>query len=473
MIKGASDKNKVFAYFEELSAIPRGSGNTDAVSAYCMAFAEAHGFEASRDSFNNVVIKKPASAGYEGHDTVILQGHLDMVCEKTADSTHDFLRDGIKLVSDGEMLRADGTTLGADDGIAVAMTLAVLDDDSLPHPPIEAVFTTDEETGMYGAEGLDTTKLDGHILINIDSGEEGVLTVGCAGGAKTTTVLTLHRAPDDGHLVRIRVDGLLGGHSGIDIDKGRLNADATLADFLASLDMPFRIVSISGGFKDNVIPCAAECVISCGADAEEICRPASAYADKIRPDTDPNLAVSCEDAGKDAESFDTDSTAAILKFIRETPSGIIKMSETIDGMVQTSQNLGILETSGNTVKAVVSVRSSVAAEKEEAVEKLRRHAEEYGAEFSVHGHYPAWEVVDDSRLRETMVRVYERLNGRSPVITTVHAGLECGLFGGKIRNFDAVSIGPDMWDIHTVSEHLSLASTERTYDYLCTVLAEL
>lgn len=473
MIKGASDKSKVFEYFEELSAIPRGSGNTDAISAYCVAFAEERGLEVSRDSLNNVVIKKPASAGYEGHDTVILQGHLDMVCEKTADSTHDFLRDGIKLISDGEMLRADGTTLGADDGIAVAMVLSVLDDDTLPHPQIEAVFTTDEETGMFGAEGLDTSRLDGHILINIDSGEEGVLTVGCAGGAKTATELKLRRAPDSGRLVRVSVRGLLGGHSGIDIDKGRLNADMVLADFLSSLDVPFRIVSICGGFKDNVIPCAAECVISCSVSAAELACAAAAFADSVRPDTDSGLAVSCEDAGAAEDSFDRDSTDTILKFLRETHSGIIKMSETIEGMVQTSQNLGILETAGDTVRAVVSVRSSVASEKEEAVSALRRHADEYGAAFSVNGHYPAWEVVDDSRLRETMVRVYERLNGKAPVITTVHAGLECGLFGGKIPDFDAVSIGPDMWDIHTVAEHLSIASTERTYEYLCAVLAEL
>lgn len=473
MIKGASSENKVFDYFEELSAIPRGSGNTDAVSAYCMSFAEAHGLEARRDEFNNVVIKKPASAGYEGHAPVILQGHLDMVCEKVAESTHDFLSDPLRLISDGEMLTADQTTLGADDGIAVAMVLAVLDDDSLPHPPIEAVFTTDEETGMYGAEGLDTSKLDGHTLINIDSGEEGVLTVGCAGGAKAETIIPLRREASDGRCFKISVSGLAGGHSGIDIDKGRLNADRVLAELIASLDMPYRIVSIGGGFKDNVIPCAAEAVICADADEAQLSRIAAAFADSARTDGDRGLSISCESVPSADTAFDIASTEKIVSFILETHTGIIKMSDSIEGMVQTSQNLGVLECVGDSLRAVVSVRSSVSDEKEAALAVIRERAEAYGAKYEVHGHYPAWEVREESRLRGVMCDVYERLFDKRPVVATVHAGLECGLFGGKIDGFDAVSIGPDMWDIHTVNERLSIASAERTYKYLCAVLAEL
>ncbi len=467
---------RVFHYFESICAIPHGSGNTDAIRAFCVDFAQKHGLEHSYDEHNNVLIRKNASKGYESHPAVVLQGHLDMVCEKTDASKIDFTKDGLQLVINGDNLSADGTTLGADDGIAVAMILAILEDSSLAHPPLEAVFTTDEETGMYGAWGFDTSKLSGHTFINLDSGEEGVLTVGCAGGAKADVVLPLVCEPCNNPCFRISITGLLGGHSGIMINEGRQNADKLLGELLVSLPS-FKLVSISGGFKDNVIPNAAECVLSTDAVREEIETAAAKFAETHRIATDPGLSVSVCDAPKSELCLDRHSTDTITEFLTAVPFGVQAMSEHMKGLVQSSLNLGVIRIDDANGKkqfhAVLSVRSSVAAEKQDMLDRLQALAASLGASFSVHGHYPAWEYREHSRLRDVMIAVYEKQTGKKPVVETVHAGLECGLFGEKIKDFDAVSTGPDMWDIHTANEHLSISSTERTYQYICEVLKEL
>lgn len=461
---------RVFHFFEDICSIPHGSGNTLAVSNYCVNFAKEHGLSFVQDELNNVIIKKPASRGYEDHPAVVLQGHLDMVCEKTADSDIDFTKDGLRLVVDGDLLTADGTTLGADDGIAVAMILAVLEDKKLNAPAIEALFTVDEETGMYGAGAVDVAQLSGSVLINLDSGEEGVLTVGCAGGAKVNVSIPVTTEENTLPCQKIVLSGLCGGHSGIDINKGRQNADKLMGELLSELPFDFKLVSIKGGFKDNVIPNACECVVACEGD---VLKAAENFVEKSRISTDSGLTVSAKSTESARSCLDEKSTSRVLKFLNEVPFGVVSMNPDMPALVQSSMNLGVIKTDELTVEAVLSVRSSVAAEKQEMLERLEKIADGLGAEFSSHGHYPAWEYRSCSHLRETMIEVYEELYGKKPVVETVHAGLECGLFSERIKNFDAVSAGPDMWDIHTVNERLSIPSVERTYKYLCETLKRL
>ena len=465
---------RVFHYFEAISAIPRGSGNTKAVSEFCVSFAKEHSLGYKRDAIGNVIIKKPASPTYENHPPVILQGHLDMVCEKANGVSHDFEKDGLSLRVDGDLISADGTTLGADDGIAVAMILAVLEDKDIASPAITALFTVDEETGMYGAQEVDSKDLGASVLINIDSEGEGVLTVGCAGGAKVNIDLPLNTAMNTLPCKKVVLSGLLGGHSGIDINKGRQNADVMLARFISSIGGDVKIVEFIGGFKDNVIPASAECVIV-DENNYNIQALADDFIAKNRIDSDPGLTISAEESESYPLCFDTRSSKRLLDYILSVPSGVAAMDKNMPELVESSMNLGVVSASaaGGIAKTVLSVRSSVAAKKQALLDDLKGIAARFGAGFSTHGHYPAWEFRKDSRLRDVMVSVYEDLYGKRPTVETVHAGLECGLFCEKIPDFDGVSIGPDMWDIHTANERLSVSSTKRTYDYLCAILKEL
>ncbi len=461
--------NRVFYYFEDICAIPHGSGNTDKISDYCVEFAKAHSLEWVKDEYNNVIIRKPASKGYEGHGTVILQGHLDMVCEKAPDCDISFLSDGLDIALDGDFVFAKGTTLGGDDGIAVAMVLAILEDDTLSHPPIEALFTTDEETGMFGAEGLDVSNLRGKTLINIDSEEEGILTVGCAGGARVDIKLPLEKGSCDMPCYKVTVNGLKGGHSGAEIDKGRLNSNITMGKFLASLPFVYNIGDIRGGLKDNAIPRETVATVFCDGDIETA---AAAFALANKVDTDSGLSVTVEKAdGK--ECFDSDSSKKIADFLTVVPNGIVTMSPDIDGLVQTSLNLGVLRVENDTLSATIAARSSVNSEKYELLDRLEKIAESFGGEYASHSHYPAWEYRKNSPLRDTMTAVYERLYGASPTVAAIHAGLECGLFCEKIAGLDAVSFGPNLYGIHTTEERLSVCSVERTYNYLTEVLKSL
>lgn len=461
---------RVMYYFEEISAVPRGSGDTKRISDRCVELARALGLECRQDEYNNVIIRKPASAGYEDHPAVILQGHLDMVCEKEPDSDHDFSRDGIRLMVDGDWITADGTTLGGDNGIAVAMTYALLEDDTAAHPPLVAIFTTDEETGMNGAIGLDASDIDARLLINIDSEDEGVLTVGCAGGARAVMRLPLTRAAAEMPCYTVTVDGLIGGHSGVEINAGRLNANRLLAEFLQTLPAGWRLADIGGGLKENAIPRRAQCVICAPCDYSAA---AAAFADARRVDTDPDLTITVTPTA----AVDTALTAAesqrVANFLAALPNGVQAMSAAIDGLVETSLNLGIMHMEADTLVAICSVRSSVTADKTALLAQLREIAEQYGGSFEELAHYPAWEYRAESRLRDTMVAVYERLYGVAPQVAAIHAGLECGLFCEKMAGLDAVSFGPDMRDIHTTQERLSIPSVARTYDYLRGILAAL
>lgn len=464
------EPQRVFDYFEEICAIPHGSGNTSKMTDYCVDFAKTNNLDYYIDKMGNVIIRKPASKGYENHPTVIIQGHLDMVCEKEQDCDIDFLTDGLSLRVDGDFISADGTTLGGDDGIAVAMALAILEDDTLNHPPLEILFTVDEETGMYGATDLDASHLNGKTLINIDSEIEGILTVGCAGGASAAINIPLTTEAVTKPCKKITLSGLVGGHSGIEIDKGRINSNIAMGEFLSSIKEDYRIVSLSGGLKDNAIPRYTECVILTDADiapyATDFCR-------KAALPTDPDITISVTDAVPCDNAFDAESTAIIKKLLAAVPNGVISMNSQIEGLVETSLNLGIMNTDENSIKISFATRSSVNAEKQKILKQLEEIALSFGGTIEFYGTYPAWEYKSDSKLREVMSETYTELYGKEPIIDVIHAGLECGILSDKIDGLDAVSIGPNMFDIHTPSERLSISSAKRTYDYVCKILQKL
>ncbi len=458
---------RVFAYFEEICGIPHGSGDTARISDYCVTFAKDHGLWYRQDTLGNVIIKKPATPGYEDHPAVILQGHLDMVCEKAPDCALDFTTDGLDVNTDGEWVFANGTTLGGDDGIAVAMALAILESHTLRHPALEVLFTVDEETGMYGAEGLDPSDLTGRMLINVDSEEEGVLTVSCAGGARAEITLPLTFESNDKPGYRVTVTGLQGGHSGAEIDKGRLNASVMMGQFLQSI--PCRLVTVAGGLKDNAIPVLCQADIVCDSDPTAT---AEAFAVANRVDGDPNLTLTVKPVTVDRVMTE-ESTTRMVAFLTTVPNGIQAMSRDIPGLVQTSLNLGILTTEGDALCASFAVRSSKNEEKTALLARLEQVAADFGGTYASHGHYPAWEYRKESRLRDVMCRVWQSATGNEAQVLAIHAGLECGLLCEKLPGLDAVSIGPDMQDIHTYRERLPVASTARVYDYLCAVLAAL
>lgn len=471
----------VWKYFEDICGIPHGSGNEKAVSDYCVAFARERGLEVRQDEAWNVVIIKEAGAGYEEKEPLILQGHLDMVCEKKPDCSIDFEKDGLRLVTDGDYVRAEGTTLGGDDGIAVAYALAILADDSIPHPRLEAVFTTGEEVGMDGAAALDVSILKGHTVLNLDSEEEGVLLAGCAGGCSVGISLPVIRRKQSGISAVLTVDGLLGGHSGAEIDKGRGNADRLLASVLADLkkETGCALVSIDGGLKDNAIPRECHAILLFPENlseterqkAEEVCTASYERLKKEYGAVDPGLSIRLQFAdSKEAEIFPEDSFEHAMALLTALPNGVICMSEDIEGLVQTSLNLGVVKTEDTALILRYSVRSSVSAEKEALVEQIRQSVYQEGAGMTVNGDYPAWEYRKDSPFREDCVRIYRNLFGTEPKVEAIHAGLECGILASKIDDLDCISIGPQMHDIHTTEERLCISSVERMWRYILAII---
>ena len=461
----------VMRWFEALCAIPHGSRDTKRVSDFCVAFAQERGLRYVQDAHNNVVIYAPASAGYETHPTVILQGHLDMVCEKEPDCDIDFAAEGLRLAHDDTYIYAEGTTLGGDDGIAVAYALAVLDDPAVKHPPLEVVFTVDEEIGMLGADAMDMSVLSGRILLNCDSEDEGILTVSCAGGATSALTKPLHTEAATAQGWRVGVRGLTGGHSGVEINQGRANANKTLAAVLASL--PVRLSAINGGSKDNAIPRASEALLT--SDAPDFAARFASEAEKVRgalPSGETAAEFYCEPAVV-GTMLTAEDSAALLALLNAVPNGVQSMSADIAGLVQTSLNLGILKTEAERATLTFSVRSSVNTEKTALIERLAETGRQYGASYSESGAYPAWEYRKQSHLRDVMVACYERLYGKKPVVEAIHAGLECGIFSDRLEGLDAVSFGPQMHDIHTTRERLDIASTRRTWEYLLAILAAL
>ena len=456
----------VFSCFEQLCAIPHGSGNTKAISDYLVRFAAEHQLRCIQDAHNNVIIFAPGTPGYESAAPVILQGHMDMVCETAPDCTKDMAREGLDLFVDGDTIGARGTTLGGDDGIAVAMALAILAAGDIPHPPLEVVITVDEETGMLGAAALDASVLKGRTMLNLDSEDEGVLTVSCAGGARADCCLPVTRSAFSAPVLEISVTGLVGGHSGAEIDKGRANSSMLLGRVLCALEekTDLRVISVCGGLKDNAIPTGSVALVAAdAAAAQAVCAEMDAAFKKEYRVNDPAITVSVRPAETDLLPLDESSSRSVVCMLTCLPNGIQAMSADMPGLVQTSLNLGILTTGDDAVHASFSVRSSVATQKQMLIQRLGSLMERLGGSVSTHGEYPGWEYMPQSPLRDLMVQVFTDQYGYAPKVEAIHAGLECGLFSAKLSGLDCVSFGPDLKEIHTFRESMSVASVQRVY----------
>lgn len=472
------EPEEVFHWFEEICKIPHGSGDTGRISDFLVDFAQKRSLKYRQDRSNNVIIWKDASEGYEDSEPVMLQGHMDMVCEKEPDCDIDFSGDGLRLKLEDGIISADGTTLGGDDGIAVAYALAVLDADDIAHPPLEAVFTVDEEIGMLGAAALDCSDLKSRIMLNLDSEDEGHLLVSCAGGVTAEAHLPVQKAAVTGRKARLVVTGLQGGHSGVEIDKGRGNACQLLGRTLYELKQKcdYRLTCMKGGLKDNAIPREAEAeLILLEKDGEKVIRAMEQVYQKEYSVTDPQVKLLWEEE-EDPESqtaMTEEATAKAVTALVNLPGGIQRMSFDIPGLVQTSLNLGIMRTDDTEISFSFSVRSSVGTEKAELVQRIRCLMEALGGSVSCTGEYPAWEYRQESALRDLMVQIYEEQYGEKPLVEALHAGVECGLFADKLPGLDCVSFGPDMDDIHTTKESMNVDSVRRTWKYVLEILKRL
>ena len=467
----------VFHYFEDICAIPHGSYNTKAISDYLVEFAKANNLRYIQDDLNNVILFGDATPGYEDHEPVILQGHMDMVCEKDDDCPIDMEREGLDVTHDGSYVFAKGTTLGGDNGIAVAYALALLADKTIPHPALEVVITVDEETGMEGAAGIDLSMLRGRKLLNMDSEEEGIFTVSCAGGVKTTITMPIQRRAVYGPCVRLTVEGLRGGHSGVEIHKPLANANKVMGEFLGRVQklMPVCITKLQGGAKDNAIPRSCQVtLVALGMYIERINDVAAQLQQEIREQFDePDVVIRGDDVDAlGGNALTTECSAKLIALLNAAPNGVQAWSQDIDGLVQTSLNLGVAKLAEN-LELTFAIRSCVNREKLELAARLEELAKFYDAEVSHKGDYPAWEYKKDSQLRDTMVRVYKQMYDADPQVVAIHAGLECGLLSEKLPGLDCVSIGPEMHDIHTSRERLGIASVGRMWQYIQEVLKNL
>ena len=484
VLKGLEPSN-VYDYFEKICSIPHGSGNTKEISDYIASEGKRLGLDTYQDEAGNVIIRKAATPGYEDADIVVMQGHMDMVCEKTEDCDIDFKTDGLQLeVKDG-VVSAKGTTLGGDDGIAVAYMLAILSSDEYKHPALECVFTVDEEIGMLGAVALDMSQIKGKMLINVDSEEEGILTASCAGGIITELKVPYTREVPGKkkEAYSISISGLTGGHSGSEIHKGYINADKLMGDILYELiqeDKSLRLVDINGGLMDNAIPVACNATVVSGdiSTSLDILKEIIFEFTNEYKEIEPNMLIMydmavSEGSEGDMEVFDKKSTLNVINALKEVPNGVIKYSESMEGMVQTSLNLGKLVTDEADVRMVFLIRSSVNDEKQELVDELKQLADKYEGSLETSSPYPAWEYKEESKLRPVMTSIFEEMFGHPMIVQSIHAGLECGIFCGGIEGLDAVSLGPNLFDIHTPRERMYIDSVQRTWDYLLRVLESL
>lgn len=476
------EPGQVFYYFEEICGIPHGSGHTKKLSDFCVEFAKEHKLQYLQDSNNNVIIFKPGTEGYEELEPVIFQGHLDMVCEKEHGREIDFETEGLKLQVEGDFISAEGTTLGGDDGIAVAFALALLEAEDIPHPPLEVVFTVDEEIGMLGAAALDCSSLKGKRFLNLDSEEEGKLLVSCAGGVSATCHLPLEFTDKEMEEVwALTITGLQGGHSGVEIDKGRGNASQILGRILYAMSKQaeFHLISVNGGLKDNAIPREAVALLGVeGASVEPLRQLVQEYHEILKEEfrsTDAEISIHFEKNVSAAGNrlLSGTCTKKVIAALVNLPGGIQKMSSEISGLVQTSLNMGILSTKDSEVTMSFSIRSSIGTEKRELQNRIDCLMEILGGSVTYAGDYPAWEYRKDSPLRELMVTIYEEQYGKKPEIEAIHAGLECGLFAGKLEDLDCISFGPDIFDIHTPAERMSISSVKRMWTYVLEVLKRL
>lgn len=477
----------VFHHFEEICKIPHGSSDTWRISNYLTGFAVERGLRYIQDALGNVIIFQAGTKGYENSAPVMIQGHMDMVCEKDEGAGLDFSTDGLSLRLDGNVISAEGTTLGGDDGIAVAFALAILDaGEEIPHPPLEVVITVDEEIGMLGAAGLDCSQLRSRRMLNLDSEDEGQLLVSCAGGVTATCHIPVEyaeRVSGGAQRLKLTVTGLTGGHSGVEIHKEGANASKLLGRVLYAMRRRFdiRLIDIQGGMKDNAIPREASASFVCETDEAVVW---SAFAEEWNAilqneyrATDPNIHLVVSDDNMAGDCMTDDATARVTAALVGLPNGVMRMSKDIEGLVQTSLNLGIMKTIRNgacgEVQLSFSVRSSVGSEKEALVEQMEAVTLTLGGTLTRAGEYPAWEYKQESLLRDIMVDIYTEMFGKKPIVEAIHAGVECGLFAGKIPELDCVSFGPQMDDIHTPSERLYVDSVQRTWEYMLEILKRL
>lgn len=475
----SSTAESVLTHFRSLCAIPHGTYHIDAISDYLKDFALQRGLSVRQDELKNVIIHKDATPGYENEPAVILQGHMDMVAVCDDPSKKNMLTDGLDLEESNGYLYAKGTSLGGDDGIAIAYAMAILDDDTIPHPDLTAVFTVNEEVGMDGALGIDLSDCKAKRLLNIDSEEEGVITVSCAGGVRLHAELKGQTESLTAPCVFLSLNGLLGGHSGTEIHKMRANAAHLIAEILAELadEYDIRLISMTAGEKDNAIPASAsaEFLVLDLDDPDEFMSIVEEIEEDYRKDyegieNDISLFAGIQ-LPQECVCYTEEDTDRFLDYICEVPDGVIEMFEEID-MVKTSLNLGILKCTPEGLAADYALRSNIASGKKEITEEVTSVTEEYDGTWETFGDYPAWEYLEHSPFRDKIVDVFKECYGKAPVVTGVHAGLECGILAEKIDGLEAVSIGPDILNIHTTREKLDLASVERTWDFILRILAK-
>lgn len=474
------EPKRVFHFFEEICQIPHGSGNVEKISDYLAAFAKERGLFCIQDELKNIVMIKPASEGYEDEPAVILQGHMDMVAVKAPDCDLDMAKEGLRVRTDGKKVYAEGTSLGGDDGIAVAYALAILDDDSLQHPKLEIVITVDEEVGMDGARGIDLSMLTGKRMLNLDSEEEGVFLTSCAGGARVNCYLPVSTTEHTAPAYRISVEGLLGGHSGGEIHKERGNANCIMGRILYRLTekMPLYVKSLEGGLADNAIPRQTVAVVLVDRENEALFRSVLCETEEgIKAELatkDPDFQVTTVSMDEmTAVCTDAESTAQLASYVLALPGGVQAMSADVPGLVETSLNLGIMgyDPAEQELSCSFSVRSCVESAKQNLISKVAAVTELAGGHYTVTGDYPGWAYRVESPLRDKMVALYESMYGIKPGLQAIHAGLECGILASKIEGLDCISFGPDMRDIHTTEETLDVPSVARVWEYLVKLLA--
>lgn len=469
------EESKLFADFAEISKIPRNSGSEKAVSDYIANRARGLGLEVVQDELSNLIIRKPASPGCESKDAVMLQAHLDMVCEKTSESNHDFSKDPIEVIEDGDWLRANGTTLGADNGIGVAMALGILESPSLKHPPLEAVFTVREETDFAGAEGVDKSALKATRMINLDHACEGEVIVGSCGGMGVTFELPVKREPERPAGLtpyRISISGLTGGHSGEDIHRGRANA-IILALRLAEMS-GLPLLSIDGGSSRLAIPREASVTLLSG-DRTDIERLTSDAEVLFRREyiTEDNLTITADVTDCPYAPLDEKSLMNIRACLRFYPNGIVRMSDSMPGIVESSDNVGIIQTEDSCIRMVSEIRGAYTSSISDILESIRLLADMTGASVDTFAEYTPWSSRPASSLRDKAVSTYERMYGLGMTPIAVHAGLECGFFATENPDLDIISIGPDCMNFHSPEERVSISSAIRVYDFLAQLLSEL
>lgn len=486
------EPEKVFYYFEEITKIPHGSGNVEAISDYLVDFAKSRGLFWVRDKWMNVIIVKEATYGYENEPAVMLQGHMDMVAVSQPGYHIDMTKEGLKIAVDGDNIYACGTSLGGDDGIAVAYMLALLDSDSLQHPRLEVVITVDEEVGMDGAKNINLSMLQAKRLINLDSEDEGIFLTSCAGGARVNCSLKARMEERKGVFCGITIGGLLGGHSGTEIHRGRGNSNCIFARVLRRLteEFPVQLVELKGGRADNAIPRDTRAILLLPLqedtekgrqrlilDARKVDRALAEVRDEITQELehrDPNFLLKWSmnsNSVMKAKAVLAEDTRKIAQILLALPNGVQSMSTEIPDLVETSLNFGILNFKEERIHAAFSIRSSLDVAKYALIDRLKAIMELAGGDCTVAGDYPGWKYRANSPLRDKMIAVYEDMYGERPEVEGIHAGLECGLLAGKIPDLDCVSMGPQMYDVHTTEETLSISSTARVWEYLVKLLA--